>query len=109
MKTGMTVAAATIALLGLTGPHLVQAGEIKNREARQQKRIEQSVNSGELSGKETARLEKEQGKIEADREKALADGTMTKKEKAKLTREQNHASRDIYRLKHNARKQPDAK
>jgi hypothetical protein len=109
MKTRLTMAATTFALLGLTVPHLAKAGELKDREARQQERIEQGVNSGQLTGKETARLEKEQGKIEADREKALADGTMTKKEKAKLTREQNRKSRDIYRLKHNARRQPDTK
>ena len=109
MKPRIMIAAAAVALIGFTVPNLVQAGPIKNREANQQKRIQQGVNSGELTGKETTRLEKEQGKIEADRQKALADGTMTKKEKAKLTREQDRASRDIYRLKHNARKQPDAK
>ena len=109
MNTRLTMVAAAIALLGLTVPYLAEAGEIKDREARQQKRIEQGVKSGQLTAGETTRLEKEQGKIEADREKALADGKMTKKEKAKLTREQNRASRDIYRLKHNARKQPDAK
>ncbi len=109
MNARLTVAAVAVALLGFTAPHLAEAGVFKNREVRQQKRIEQGVKSGELTARETARLEQEQAKIEADREKALADGTLTGKEKARLTREQNRASRHIYRAKHNARKQPDAK
>lgn len=88
---------------------VAEAGVVKNREVRQQKRIGQGVRSGELTARETAKLEREQAKIGADRQKALADGTMTKKEKAKLTREQNRASRHIYRQKHNAQKQPGAK
>lgn len=67
------------------------------------------MQSGELTAKETQRLEKEQGKIEADREKALADGKMTRKERAKLRTEQNRASHHIYRQKHDAQKQPGAK
>lgn len=109
MNSRLTMTAVAIALFGFIAPHLAEAGTIKNREARQQKRIEQGVKSGELTAKETAKLEREQGKIEADREKALADGKMTKKEKAKLTREQNRASRHIYRQKHDAQKQPGAK
>ena len=109
MRTRTIITAVAIALLGLTVPNLVQAGEVKNREGRQQKRIEQGVSSGQLTGKETSRLEKEQGKIEADREKALADGKMTKAERAKLTREQNLASHHIYRQKHDAQKQPSTK
>lgn len=108
MNARSTMAVAAVALLGVTAPYLAEAGVIKNREVRQQRRIEQGVKSGELTARETARLEKEQGKIEADREKALADGKMTRKEKAKLTREQNRASRHIYRQKHDAQKQPGA-
>ena len=103
------ITATALALLGFAPLPLAEAGTITNREARQQKRITKGVESGELTAKETARLEREQTKIEADREKALADGSMTKREKAKLTREQNRASRRIYREKHDAQKQPGAK
>jgi hypothetical protein len=99
---------ALIVLLGFTVPLLAEAGVIKNREARQQKRIDQGAKSGGLTDIETARLARQQGKIEADREKALADGKITKKEKTKLTREQNRASRRIYRQKHDAQKQGTA-
>jgi hypothetical protein len=101
--------AAAILLLGFTVPYLAEAGEITNREARQQKRIDQGVQSGELTARETARLEREQARIEADRQKALSDGTLSAKEKAKLTREQNRASRRIFRQKHDAQKQPSTK
>lgn len=104
MKARLTLVAAAIALFGITSLPLAEAGPIAKREVRQQKRIEQGVKSGELTAKETAKLEREQAKIEADREKAWADGTLTKKEKARLTREQNRASRHIYRQKHDAQK-----
>jgi len=104
-----TVVTASVALAGFIGLSTVQAGEIVNRERRQQERIGQGVQSGELTAKETQRLEKEQGKIEADREKAREDGKMTKRERAKLRTEQNRASYHIYKQKHDAQKQPGAK
>lgn len=109
MNIRLGIVAATIALVGIAGLPVAEAGVIKNREGRQQKRIGQGVESGQLTAKETAKLERQQGKIEADREKALADGKMTRKEKAKLTREQNRASRRIYKEKHDAQKQPGVK
>ena len=108
MKTHLTVLAAALALLAVAGLPLAEAGPIKKRETRQQNRIADGVESGQLTAQETARLEGEQAKIESDRQKALSDGTMTKKEKAKLTREQNRASRRIYRQKHDAQKQTNA-
>ena len=109
MRTRLAFSAAAILLIGSFGVPAVQAGEIVDREARQQKRIAEGVESGQLTPRETARLERQQAKIEADRKKAWADGTLTKQEKAKLTREQNRASRHIYREKHDAQKQPGAK
>jgi hypothetical protein len=76
VKIRWTVLAAGVALAGFIGVSTVQAGEIANRERRQQERIGRGVQSGELTAKETHRLEKEQGKIEADREKAVEDGNL---------------------------------
>ena len=100
--TRLTVAAACVALVGFVGVSAVQAGEIVNREGRQQARIGQGVQSGKLTARETQRLEREQGRIEADRNQALADGKVTKRERARLHREQDRASRHIYRQKHDA-------
>lgn len=109
MRIRFIIAAAVIALIGFIALAPADAGPIKKREERQQARIDQGVKSGELTAEETAKLEREQAKIKADRRKALSDGKLSRKEKAKLTREQHRASRHIYREKHNADKQPGVK
>jgi hypothetical protein len=79
------------------------AGPIQDRMVRQGGRIDEGVASGALTPRETQRLETEQGVIARTRSRALADGVMTAQEAQRITWEQNRASRDIYRLKHNAR------
>jgi hypothetical protein len=108
MKNKVTLLAAAVALLGIMGLPFAEAGPIAKREGRQQKRIARGLRSGELTAKEAAKLEREQAKIEADRQKALSDGKLTKREKARLTREQNRASRHIYKEKHDAQQRPRA-
>ena len=75
---------------------------VEQREANQQARIQQGVASGQLTPHETKRLEKEQAHIAKAESKAEADGVVTKPERRKLHRMQDHASRDIYRQKHDA-------
>ena len=82
------------------------AGEVKNREENQQDRIAQGVNSGALTPQETARLQKGEQKIEANRQTALADGKLTPKEKRKLNRQETKQSKKINKLKHNAKTVP---
>lgn len=76
---------------------------IQQREQNQEQRIQQGVKNGELTPRETGRLEAQQTKIKQDEERMKADGTLTKAERNKLKREQNRASRNIYRKKHNDR------
>jgi predicted transglutaminase-like cysteine proteinase len=76
---------------------------IQKREAIQQKRIDQGVKSGQLTPKETGKLERQQTKIKQDEERMKADGKLTPQERRKLKREQNRANRNIYRKKHNER------
>jgi hypothetical protein len=76
---------------------------IDRREAKQQQRIDNGVNSGQLTGKETQNLERRESKIEADKQAAKADGKVTGAERRKLKREENRASRAIYKKKHNNR------
>lgn len=94
-----TILVAGVCLAGTNDPR------IQRREQNQERRIDQGVESGALTPKETGHLEAEQTKIKQDEERMKADGNMTRKERAKLTREQNRASRDVYRLKHNRRHQ----
>ncbi|MCL5966364.1 MAG: hypothetical protein M1550_04005 [Deltaproteobacteria bacterium] len=77
---------------------------VEQRQENQQKRIGQGIPSGELTPRETIRLEREQAGIERAERRAEADGTVTPKERVRLKRKQDKASRDIYRLKHNRRK-----
>jgi hypothetical protein len=80
---------------------IAMAGPLTWREARQQARIYQGVDSGQITQREYQRLEREQGRIETHRQQAWSDGVLTPSEACRLTREQNHASRDIWRAKHN--------
>ena len=76
---------------------------IDKRQANQEKRIQQGVQSGRLTGKEAARLEKGQARIDRTEQRAKADGVVTKKERARMQHQQNVQSRHIARAKHNAR------
>lgn len=73
---------------------------VDRREARQQKRIDQGVASGQLTPKETARLQAQQDRIETAEARAKSDGVVTAKERAGLAHRQNKASRNIRRNKH---------
>ena len=77
---------------------------IQKREAIQQKRIDQGVQSGQLTPKEAGKLEQQQTKIKQDEERMKADGKLTPQERRKLKREQNRASKNIYHKKHNEKK-----
>jgi hypothetical protein len=77
---------------------------IDQREANQEKRIQQGVKSGQLTGRETARLQGEQARIERAEARAKADGKVTPKERERIAQMQNKASRDIYREKHDAQR-----
>ena len=76
---------------------------INKRQRHQQRRIYQGVRSGELTRRETVRLQREQYGVRRVERKAKSDGTVTARERARLHREQNQASRHIYRAKHNGR------
>ena len=74
--------------------------KVDQRQDKQTARIEQGVASGQLNGKETARLEAGQAKVATAEANAKADGTVTPKERAKLARMQNKQSRHIAKQKH---------
>ena len=76
---------------------------IDQREANQQNRVNQGVQSGQLTPKEAGKLDAQQARIQQreDRMAAKNGGNLTAKDKAKLTRQQNKASKNIYKKKHN--------
>ena len=74
------------------------------RQERQEQRIQQGIESGELNQREAGRLQREQERIATHEEKAKADGVVTKAERRKLHREQDRASRHIAKEKHDRQK-----
>src|SRR5512142_3508690 len=62
------------------------AAEVDRREARQQARIAEGVQSGQLTPGETARLERKEGRIhrEVRRDRAENGGTLTPAERASI-------------------------
>ena len=81
---------------------------IDQREADQQSRIDQGVQSGQLTPKEAAQLEKGQAKVQKMEAKAKADGTVTAKERKKITKVQDRQSRKIHRQKRDDQAAPKA-
>jgi CRISPR/Cas system-associated endoribonuclease Cas2 len=77
---------------------------VDQRQANQEARIQQGVKSGELTPKETAKLEKGQDKVQKMENKAVADGKVTPKEQAKLEKAQNKQSKKIAKKKNNQKK-----
>jgi hypothetical protein len=78
---------------------------IDAREARQEARIEQGEQSGQLTPHETAKLERGQARVENQEAKAKADGVVTARERARITHTQNVQNRKIRRQKHDAQHQ----
>lgn len=77
-----------------------EAGRNQNREQRQQHRIKQGVESGELTRHEERKMNKGQRKIDRMQKKAMEDGVVTAEEKAKLEKMQDRQSKKIYKQKH---------
>ena len=73
---------------------------VDQRQVNQQKRIDQGVQSGELTGKEAARLEKGQAHVQKMKDKAKADGKVTPRERERIELAQNKQSNKIYHEKH---------
>ena len=103
----MFVAAFGLAAAGEASAHQRGRGTrtpgVNRRQHRQQHRIYGGVRSGELTGREFFRLEREQRQIQQEKREAKEDGRVTARERAELHRELNQASRHIYRAKHNGR------
>jgi hypothetical protein len=82
---------------------------IDNRQARQEQRIDQGVKSGELTKRETARLNRGDQKIDRMENRAQADGTVSRTEKRHIEKAQDVQSKRIYRQKHDAQARPRAR
>jgi hypothetical protein len=88
-------------LLLLFGNISWAGGGIGHRQIRQSKRVVHGVRNGQITDREFVRLNREQGRIQQYKNRALADGYMNPRERHKLPRMQDSASEHIYRAKHN--------
>lgn len=73
---------------------------VDQRQANQEQRIQQGVQSGSLTPREAARLERGQEHVQNLEDKAKADGKVTPRERARLQHAENVQSRRIYNEKH---------
>lgn len=91
---------AAVLAVAVATPSL--AAEVDRRQRNQQARIAEGVQSGELTPRETARLERKEARVrrEIRRDRAANGGTLTPAEKARVNRQENRLSRQIYRQKH---------
>ena len=95
--------ALTIAL-AFSAAHAQEPGSAveAQRDANQQDRIEQGLQSGALNTKEAGELERQEQRIDRQEANDLKQGgALTPQEKAQVNREQNHVSNEIYNKKHN--------
>jgi hypothetical protein len=102
MKTTAVRIAAAVLAAALAMPSL--AAEVDRRQRHQQARTAEGVERGELTPRETARLERKEGRIhrEVRRDRAANGGALTPGERARVNRQENRLSRQIYRQKHDA-------
>jgi len=71
------------------------------RDVNQQQRIENGLQSGQLTTREAGALERDETHVDRLQARALTDGTLTSAERARIAAAQDKASRDIAAAKHN--------
>jgi len=76
---------------------------VNERQQNQRERIQQGVQSGELTPVEAARLRRQEAQIRLNEARARqSGGEFTPQERARIQRQLNRESRRIYRQKHDA-------
>ena len=90
-----------VVITGLVYIDVALAGGVGKRQVRQQERILQGIETGELTRAEAGCLKREQRHIQRQKRTAWSDGELTRQERLRLERKQDRASRHIYRAKHN--------
>lgn len=79
------------------------AKKITKNQIKQQQRIKQGVQSGELTRREATKLKKEQANIQRTIKLAKSDGVITRKERTIIEKKQAIASKNIATKTHNKR------
>ena len=100
MRTSFLLAAlAGVAAVAATPAE----ARINQREAHQQQRIARGVATGQLTARETYRLERQEGRIAAYAARSRADGGgLSARERVRIEHMQDRESARIYRQRHDA-------
>jgi hypothetical protein len=93
-------AVATASLARGAAPAPVATPGVDQRQASQDKRIDQGAAAGALTAREARRLERRQDAINRAEARAMSGGTATARERQRLHHKQDRASRHIDRQKH---------
>ena len=99
----LRTAIATVLLVGLTAPAFAaqHPKNINKRQEVQQRRIAEGIESGTLTPREAAVLEKQEARINAlEAKDRRSGGGLSPKERAELNRLLNSESHRIYKQKH---------
>lgn len=99
MKIGTTLA-ALVAFVSVSAFAQANTSGFDQRQVNQQQRIDQGVQSGQLTEREAARLDKGQERLQRMEDKAKVDGTVTRQERTRLQHAENVQSRHIAKQKH---------
>ena len=102
-----TLITLTAAVLMTSGLAFAQQNTVNQRRENQQDRIAQGVRSGQLTARETSRLEGREARVnhEIRADRYAHNGHLTAPERREVNRQQNRMSKSIYRDKHNYARQ----
>jgi hypothetical protein len=103
-----TIVSAVLIALPLAAAAGTRDPGVNERQHNQQHRIQQGVQSGELTRGETRRLEAESRHIRREEARYKADGNLTRAERADLQHDLNRSSCHIYNQKHDGQSRPPA-
>ena len=104
MKTTHIALAVAVASLFSTAAFAQSVASEVERNVNQQQRIEQGLQSGQLTTREAARLERGESRVESMEAKAMKDGNLSNAEKSRINQAQNKLSNEIYQEKHDAQR-----
>lgn len=101
MRIGWIKVSVLAVIISAGLPLIGSAQGINQREHNQQARIRQGVRSGELTRRETGRLEARQARIRVNEAYARrSGGKFTAAERSRIQRQLNRSNRQVYRQKH---------
>ncbi|HJU03592.1 MAG TPA: hypothetical protein VJ692_00465 [Nitrospiraceae bacterium] len=99
------LALSSLLLSGTALAQNVETPGIDQRMQNQEQRIQQGIDSGQLTEREAGRMNRHMDRVEKAEARAKADGQVTRQERKRMKRALNHNSRAIYREKHDRQRQ----